>query len=63
MLLLNANIKDMDKALENAKASLYIHIFISPKLASILFFQDLLKDFEFKKRLALVIINKAHLVI
>ena len=38
VLLLNANIKDIDKALKNARASLYIYIFISPELASILSF-------------------------
>jgi hypothetical protein len=38
MLLLNTNIKDINKALKNIRASLYTYIFISPKLASILFF-------------------------
>ena len=37
-LLLNANIKDIDKALKNIRAGLYTHIFISPELASTLFF-------------------------
>ena len=52
----------MDKALKNARAGLYTHIFISPKLASILSFRNLLKDPKFKKQLALVIVNKAYLV-
>ena len=38
MLLLNTNIKDIDKVFKNAKASLYTYIFISFKLASILSF-------------------------
>ena len=38
VLLLNANVKNIDKALENARAGLYIYIFISPELASILSF-------------------------
>jgi len=38
MLLLNADIKDIDKALKNVRAGLYIYIFISSKLASILSF-------------------------
>jgi len=49
MLLLNANIKDINKALKNARASLYTYIFISSKLTSILFFRNLLKDPKFKK--------------
>ena len=63
MLLLNANIKDIDKALKNARAGLYTYIFISPKLASILDFYSLLKDPKFKRRLALIIINKTHFII
>jgi len=62
-LLLNADVKDIDKAIKNARAGLYTHIFISPKLTSIPNFRSLLKDPKFKKRLALVIINKAYLVI
>ena len=38
VLLLNTNIKDIDKALKNARAGLYTYIFISPKLASTLSF-------------------------
>ena len=53
----------MKKVLKNARAGLYTYIFISPELASILFFQNLLKDSKFKKRLALVIINKAYFII
>ena len=53
----------MDKILKNIKAGLYTYIFISPKLASILSFRSLLKDPKFKKRLALVIIDKAYLII
>ena len=49
MLLLNANVKNIDKALKNIRAGLYTYIFISPKLTSILSFQDLLKDPKFKK--------------
>jgi len=63
MLLLNADIKDINTAIEHAKAGLYTHIFISPELASISDFCSLLKDFKFKKQLALVVVNKAHLVI
>lgn len=62
-LLLNADVKDMDKALENTRAGLYTHIFISPELASTPSFRNLLKDPEFKKRLALVVVDEAHLVI
>jgi hypothetical protein len=39
----------MDKVLKNAKTGLYIYIFISPELASILTFQNQLKDTKFKK--------------
>ena len=53
----------MDKALKNIKAGLYTHIFISLELTSILNFRSLLKKPKFKKQLALVIINKAYLVI
>jgi len=62
-LLLNANIKDIDKAIKNIRAGLYTHIFISPELANTPDFRSLLKDPKFKKQLALVIVNKAHLII
>lgn len=61
-LLLNADVKDIDKAIENARAGLYTHIFISPELASTPDFRSLLKDPKFKKRLALVVVDKAHLI-
>jgi hypothetical protein len=38
MLLLNTNIKDIDNMLKNVKVSLYIYIFISSELTSILSF-------------------------
>ena len=38
MLLLNTNVKDIDKVLKNIKASLYIYIFISSEFVSILSF-------------------------
>ena len=63
MLLLNADVKDMDTTIKHARAGLYTHIFISFKLASTPIFCSLLKDPEFKKQLALVIINKTHFVI
>ena len=63
MLFLNTNIKNKNKAIETAKAGIYIYIFISPEFVSILSFYSLLKDFSFKKRLTLVIINKAHLIV
>ena len=53
----------MDKELERVKDSVYTHIFISPELASTSSFRDVLKDPNFKKRLALVIIDEAHLII
>ena len=63
MLLFNVNIKDIDRVLENARASLYTYIFISFELANTLSFYNLLKDPKFKKQLALVVVNKAYFII
>ena len=49
--------------IKRLRAGLYTYIFISPKLASTPSFYNLLKDPKFKKQLALVIINKAYLII
>ncbi len=61
-MFLNINIKDINKAFKDARAGLYTYIFISLELANTLDFCFLFKDPEFKKQLALIIVNKIYLV-
>ena len=52
----------MEQEVEATKSNKYIYIFISPELTSALDIHPLLQDPNFKRQLALIIINKAHLI-
>ena len=62
MFFLNANIKNTEQEVEAVKSSKYTHIFISPKLASTLDVHPLLQDPDFKRQLALIVVNKAYFI-
>jgi len=62
-LFLNADIKNREQAIETTKTGKYTHIFTSPELASTLSFCSLLQDLSFKKQLALVVVDEAHLIV
>ena len=62
MLFLNADVKNIEQEVEAVKSGKYIYIFISPKLASALDIYPLLQDPDFKRQLALIIVDEAYLI-
>ena len=62
-LFLNSNILNKNKKLKKVIQGKYIYIFTSPELINLEVFYSLLTNPGFKKKLALIIINKAYLII
>ena len=62
-LFLNSNIPNKDKKIEMAIKGKYIYIFLNPKLANLEILYPLFTNPQFKKHLAIIIINKTHLII
>lgn len=61
-LFLNADVKERARRLEEARAGVFSHIFLSPEFAVSDIFRPVITDSDFKKKLALVVIDEAHLV-
>ena len=61
-LFLNSNIPNIDQKIKMAIKGKYIYIFLSPKLVNLKALYPLFINPKFKKLLAIIIINKTHLV-
>ena len=62
-ILFHGKIKDMREEIQLAKEGHYTHIFINLQLASTSTFRDVLKDPGFQKRLAMIVLDEAHLIV
>ena len=63
LLFLNSNIPDMNKKIKIVIKGKYIYIFLSPKLANLEVLYPLLINPQFKKYLAIIVVNKAYFII
>ena len=61
-LFLNSDIPDMNKKIKMAIEGKYTHIFLSPELANSEALHPLLTNPQFKKHLAMIVVDEAHLV-
>ena len=61
-MFLNGDIPNMDQKIKMAIKGKYTHIFLSPELVNSEALHPLLTDPKFKKLLAMIVVNKAHLV-
>ena len=61
-LFLNSNIPNKDKKIKIVIEGKYTYIFLSPKLANSEVLHPLFTNPQFKKHLAIIIVNKAHLI-
>ena len=62
LLFLNSDIRNINKKIKIVIEGKYIYIFLSPKLANLEALCFLLINPQFKKYLAIIVVNKVYLI-